>query len=151
FLIRRIKLMTMTFVPESVRFASESFSVVSAVIIAVLAAIVMTGFWEFLFQEIKLKRHERQSTMRRFDRAVERLQNNRMGNNPIVDRVTQGLVSDLPRIRSARSSARETYRAAKICRYCSTARVPKGNSASKTASVAVVSVPTAKNFPSDFL
>src|SRR5215831_13143498 len=46
---------------------------------------------------------------------------------------------------------RETYRAAKICQYCSTARVPKGNSASKTASVAVVSVPTAKNFPSDFL
>jgi len=108
--------MTMTFVPESVRFASESFSVVSAVIIAVLAAIVMTGFWEFLFQEIKLKRHERQSTMRRFDRAVERLQKldrNRMGNNPIVDRVTQGLVSDLPRIRSARSSAKGNVQGSK--------------------------------------
>src|SRR5262245_18512707 len=105
--------MTMTFVPESVRFASESFSVVSAVIIAVLAAIVMTGFWEFLFQEIKLKRHERQSTMRHFDRAVERLQNNRMGNNPIVDRVTQGLVSDLPRIRSARSSAKGNVQGSK--------------------------------------
>ena len=38
----------MTFIPESVRFASESFGVVSAVIIAALAAIVMTGFWEFL-------------------------------------------------------------------------------------------------------
>ena len=34
------------------------------------------------------------------------------------------------------------HRPAKICRYCSTARVPKGNSASKRASVAVVSVPT---------
>ena len=105
--------MTMTFISESVRFASEPFSVVSAVIIAVLAAIVMTGFWEFLFQEIKLKRHERQSTMRRFDRAVERLQNNRMGNNPIVDRVTQGLVSDLPRIRSARSSAKGNVQGSK--------------------------------------
>jgi hypothetical protein len=108
--------MTMTFIPESVRFASESFSVVSAVIIAVLAAIVMTGFWEFLFQEIKLKRHERQSTMRRFDRAVERLQKldrNRRGNNPIVDRATQGLVSDLPRIRSARSSAKGNVQGSK--------------------------------------
>ena len=108
--------MTMTFIPESIRFTSESFSVVSAVIIAVLAAIVMTGFWEFLFQEIKLKRHERQSTMRRFDRAVERLQKldrNRMGNNPIVDRVTQGLVSDLPRIRSARSSAKGNVQGSK--------------------------------------
>ncbi len=106
----------MTFIPESVRFASESFGVVSAVIIAVLAAIVMTGFWEFLFQEIKLKRHERQSTMRRFDRAVERLQkldSNRMGNNLIVDRVKQGLVSDLPRIRSARSSAKGNVQGSK--------------------------------------
>jgi hypothetical protein len=147
--------MTMTFIPESVRFASESFSVVSAVIIAVLAAIVMTGFWGFLFQEIKLKRHEQkcrrttdtsqnnqsdrdlgrgngidigggrecatiaksgQSTMRHFGRAVERLQklySNRMGNNPIVDRVTQGLVSDLPRIRSARSSAQGNVQGSK--------------------------------------
>ena len=101
----------MTFIPESVRFASESVSVVSAVIIAVLAAIVMTGFWEFLFQEIKLKRHEQKCrrTTANFGRAIERLQkldSNRMGNNPIVDRVTQGLVSDLPRIRSARSSAK---------------------------------------------
>src|SRR5215831_8860992 len=108
--------MTMTFIPESVRFASESFSVVSAPIIAVLAAIAMTGFWEFLFQEIKLKSHERQSTMRRFDRAVERLQKldrNRMSNNPIVDRVTQGLVSDLPRIRSARGSAKGNVQGSK--------------------------------------
>jgi hypothetical protein len=99
----------MTFIPESVRFASESFSVVSAVIIAVLAAIVMTGFWEFLFQEIKLKRHEQKCRRMHFRRAVERLQkldSNRMGNTPIVDRVTQGSVSDLPRIRSARSSAK---------------------------------------------
>ena len=103
--------MTMTFISESVRFASEPFSVVSAVIIAVLAAIVMTGFWEFLFQEIKLKRHEQKCrrTTANFGRAFERLQeldSNRMGNNPIVDRVTQGLVSDLPRIKPARSSAR---------------------------------------------
>jgi len=82
----------MTFIPESVRFASESFSVVSAVIIAALAAIVMTGFWEFLFQEIKLKRHEQKCRRMQFGRAVERLQkldSNRMGNNPISDRVTQ--------------------------------------------------------------
>ena len=99
----------MTFIPESVRFASESFSVVSAVIIAVLAAIVMTGFWELLFQEIKLKRHEQKCRRMHFRRAVERLQkldSNRMGNTPIVDRVTQGPVSDLPRIKPARSSAR---------------------------------------------
>ena len=106
FLIRRIRLMTMTFITES---ASESFSVVSAVIIAALAAIVMTGFWEFLFQEIKRKRHEQKCRRMQFGRAVERLQKldgNRMGNTPIVDRVTQGPVSDLPRIRSARSSAK---------------------------------------------
>ena len=106
----------MTFIPESVHFASESFSVVSAVIIAALTAIVMTGFWEFLFQEIKLKRHEQKCTMRRFDRAVERLQkldSNRMGNNPIVDCVTQGPVGDLPRIRSARSSAKGNVQGSK--------------------------------------
>ena len=101
--------MTMTFIPESVRFASESPSVVSAVIIAVVAAIVITGFWELLFQEIKLKRHEQRCRRMQFGRAVERLQkldSNRMGNNPISDRVTQGPVSDLPRIKPARSSAR---------------------------------------------
>ena len=95
----------MTFITES---ASESFSVVSAVIIAVLAAIVMTGFWEFLFQEIKLKRHEQKYRRMHFRRAVERLQkldSNRIGNTPIVDRVTQGPVSDLPRIWSVRSLA----------------------------------------------
>ena len=101
--------MTMTFIPESVRFASESPSVVSAVIIAVVAAIVITGFWELLFQEIKLKRNEQKCRRMHFRRAVERLQkldSNRMGNNPISDRVTQGPVSDLPRIKPARSSAR---------------------------------------------
>src|SRR5215831_8891684 len=100
--------MTMTFIPESVRFASESPSVVSAVIIAALVAIVMTGFWEFLFQEIKLKRHEQKCRGRQFGRAVERLQkldSNRIGNTPIVDRVTQGPISGLPRIMFARSSA----------------------------------------------
>src|SRR5262249_39107989 len=106
--------MTMTFIPESVRFASESPSVVFAVIIAVVAAIVMTGFWELLFQEIKLKRHEQKC--RRIRRAVERLQkldSNRIGNTPIVDRVTQGPVSDLPRIRSARSSAKGNVQGSK--------------------------------------
>ena len=101
--------MTMTFIPESVRFASESPSVVSAVIIAVVAAIVITGFWELLFQEIKLKRNEQKCRRMHFRQAVERLQkldSNRMGNNPISDRVTQGPVSDLPRIKPARSSAR---------------------------------------------
>jgi hypothetical protein len=48
----------MTFIPESFRVAPESFGVVSAVIVAVLAAIVITGFWEFIVQEIKLKRLE---------------------------------------------------------------------------------------------
>ena len=99
----------MTFIPESVRFASESPSVVSAVIIAVVAAIVITGFWELLFQEIKLKRNEQKCRRMHFRQAVERLQkldSNRMGNNPISDRVTQGPVSDLPRIKPARSSAR---------------------------------------------
>ena len=99
----------MTFIPESVRFASESPSVVSAVIIAVVAAIVITGFWELLFQEIKLKRHEQKCRRMHFGRAVERLQkldSDRMGNTPIVDRVKQGPVSDLPRIKPARSSAR---------------------------------------------
>jgi hypothetical protein len=101
--------MTMTFIPESVRFASESPSVVFAVIIAALAAIVMTGFWELLFQEIQLKRHEQKCRRMLYRRAVERLQkldSNRMGNTPIVNRITQGPVNDLPRIRSARSSAR---------------------------------------------
>ena len=100
--------MTMTFIPESVRFASESPSFVFAAIFAVLAAIVMTGFWELLFQEIKLKRHEQKCRRMHYRRAVERLQKldrNRMGNTPIVDRVTQGPVSDLPRIWSVRSLA----------------------------------------------
>jgi hypothetical protein len=49
-----------------------------------------------------------ESSLLHFDRAVERLQkldSNWMGDNPI-DRVTQGLVSDLRRIWSARSSAK---------------------------------------------
>jgi hypothetical protein len=48
----------MTFVPESIRVATETFSPVSAGIVALVAAIVITGFWEFLIQEIKLKRLE---------------------------------------------------------------------------------------------
>jgi hypothetical protein len=66
--------MTMTFIPEPVRFASETPSVVFAAIFAALAAIVMTGFWELLFQEIKLKRHEQKCRRMHFRRAVERLQ-----------------------------------------------------------------------------
>jgi hypothetical protein len=72
----------------------------------------MTGFWEFLFQEIKLKRHEQKCRRMHFGRAVERLQkleSNRVGNNPIVDRITQGL----PRIRSARSSAKGNVQGSK--------------------------------------
>jgi hypothetical protein len=48
----------MTFIPQSIRVATESFSPVSAAMLALLAAIVITGFWEFLIQEIKLKRLE---------------------------------------------------------------------------------------------
>jgi hypothetical protein len=48
----------MTFIPESIRVATETFSPVSAGMLALLAAIVITGFWEFLIQEIKLKRLE---------------------------------------------------------------------------------------------
>ena len=50
--------MMVTFIPESIRVAAESFSPVSAGMLALLAAIVITGFWEFLIQEIKLKRLE---------------------------------------------------------------------------------------------
>jgi len=172
-------LMTMTFITES---ASESFSVVSAVIIAVLAAIVMTGFWEFLFQEIKLKRQEQkcrrmtatsqniesdrdlgrgngidvgggrecatisksdQSTMRHFERAVERLQkldSNRMGNNPISDRVTQGPVSDLPRIMFARSSAKANVQASKDLPVLFHGRGSKGELRQQKGQRGVVSV-----------
>src|SRR3974390_1858462 len=122
--------MMMTFIAEFFRVAPESFGIVSAGMVALLAAIVITGFWEFVIQEIKLKRvklkHGRQtstgigvygatdakgvqSSLRHFDRAVERLQkldSNWMGDNPI-DHVTQDLVSDLRRIWSDRSSAKE--------------------------------------------
>jgi hypothetical protein len=46
----------MTFIPESIRVASESFSVFSACMAALFATIVITGFWELLIQEIKLRR-----------------------------------------------------------------------------------------------
>jgi hypothetical protein len=126
----------MTFIPESIRVASESFSVFSACMAALFAVIVITGFWELLIQEIKLRRlaqklrrvtaanqnvesdrdHGRgngvvagggrecatdaknvQSSLRDFDRAVERLQKldtNLTGDNPIY-RVTEDLKSDL--------------------------------------------------------
>jgi hypothetical protein len=48
----------MTFIPESIGVAAETFGPVSAGIVALVAAIVITGFWEFLIQEIKLKRLE---------------------------------------------------------------------------------------------
>ena len=48
----------MTFIPESIGVATETFSPVSASIVALVTAIVITGFWEFLIQEIKLKRLE---------------------------------------------------------------------------------------------
>jgi hypothetical protein len=46
----------MTFIPESIRVATETFSPVSAGMLALLTAIVITGLWEFAIQEIKLKR-----------------------------------------------------------------------------------------------
>jgi hypothetical protein len=46
----------MTFIPESIRVASDSFSVFNACMAALFATIVITGFWEFLIQEIKLRR-----------------------------------------------------------------------------------------------
>jgi hypothetical protein len=125
----------MTFIPESFLVTSETFSPVSAGMLALLAAIVITGFWEFLIQEIKLKKLEQQrrrmtardqgrgneidlgggrecgtnaksvqASMDHFDRAVERLQklhSNLMGDNPIIDRVTQDLDSDLRGLWSA--------------------------------------------------
>jgi hypothetical protein len=172
--------MMMTFIPESFRVAPESFGVVSAVIVAVLAAIVITGFWEFLIQEIKLKRLEQkrgrqiaanqniksdrdpdsdngidigggrdcatdaksvQSSMRHFARAVERLQkldSKRMGDDPIIHRVTQDLASDLRGIWLPATWQKATCRAAKICPYCSTAKVLMGNFAGRRARVAVV-------------
>ena len=145
----------MAFIPESFSAATGSFDVGTAVIVAVLAAIVITGFWEYAIQEIKLKRAELKrgrrtatnrsiesdrdwgrvngidvgggrdclakaksvhSSMRHFARAVERverLDSNRMGDNPIIDRVTQDLVSDLRRIWSARSSAKGNVQGSK--------------------------------------
>jgi hypothetical protein len=38
----------MTFIPESIRVANETFSPVSAGIVALVTAIVITGLWEFL-------------------------------------------------------------------------------------------------------
>jgi hypothetical protein len=140
--------MMMTFIPESIRLATETFSPVSAGILALLAAIVITGFWEFLIEEIKLKRLDQkrrrmtatnqniesgrdgdrdnaidvgagsesaanaesvQSTLRHFDRAVERLQKldgNLISDNPSIDRVTQDLDSDLRGLWSARDLAK---------------------------------------------
>jgi hypothetical protein len=45
-------------IPESFIIASDAFSPVSAGMVALLSAIVVTGFWELLIQEIKLKRLE---------------------------------------------------------------------------------------------
>jgi len=63
----------MTFLPESSRAALDSFGVVSAVLVALLAAIVITGLWEYALQEIKLKRAERKR------RAADRLRQNISG------------------------------------------------------------------------
>jgi hypothetical protein len=143
----------MALIPESLSIATETFSPVSAGMVALVAAIVITGFWEFLIQEIKLKRLEQkrrrmtatnqnvksdrdrgrgigvgggrhcatnaesdQSTMRHFDRAVERLQkldSNRVGDNPITDRVTQDLASDLRGTWSARDLAKGNVQGSK--------------------------------------
>jgi hypothetical protein len=37
----------MTFIPESFRVFPESFSIISACIVALFAAIVITGFWDY--------------------------------------------------------------------------------------------------------
>jgi hypothetical protein len=133
----------MTFIPETIRVATETFSPVGAGMLALLAAIVITGLWEFVIQEVKLRRLDQkrrrmtandqniesdrdwarvnaidigggresaakaesiQSTMRHFDRAVERLRKldgNRMGDDPIIGRVTHHLDSDLRGVWSA--------------------------------------------------
>ena len=65
----------MTFIPESIRVASESFSVFSACMAALFSAIVITGFWEFLIQEIKLKRLEQKR--RRITAANQSIESDR--------------------------------------------------------------------------
>jgi hypothetical protein len=121
--------MMTTLIPESIRVATESFSPVSAGMLAL-----------FAIQEIKLKRlgqkrrrmtatnqniesdrgggrgnaidvgggrENAASTMRHFDRAVERLRKldgNRMCDNPIIDCVTHDLDSDIRGIWSARAN-----------------------------------------------
>jgi hypothetical protein len=57
----------MTFLPESSRAALDSFGPVSAVLVALLAALVITGMWEYALQEIELKRAEQKR------RAADRL------------------------------------------------------------------------------
>jgi hypothetical protein len=54
-------MMMTALIPESFSIATETFSPVSAGMVALLAAIVITGFWELLIQEIKLKRLEQKS------------------------------------------------------------------------------------------
>jgi hypothetical protein len=57
-----------------------------------------------------------QSSLRHFARAVERLQevdSNRMGENPIIDHVTQDLASDLRGIWSARDLAKANVQGSK--------------------------------------
>jgi hypothetical protein len=141
--------MMTTLIPESIRVATESFSPVSAGMLALLAAIVITGLWEFAIQEIKLKRlgqkrrrmtatnqniesdrgggrgnaidvgggrENAASTMRHFDRAVERLRKldgNRMCDNPIIDCVTHDLDSDIRGIWSARDLAKSNVQGRK--------------------------------------
>jgi len=60
----------MTFLPESSRAALDSFGPVSAVLVALLAALVITGMWEYALQEIELKRAEQKR------RAADRLSQN---------------------------------------------------------------------------
>jgi hypothetical protein len=61
----------MTFLPESSRAALDSFGPVSAVLVALLAALVVTGFWEHVLQEIRLKRVEQKR--RAADNANQRI------------------------------------------------------------------------------
>ena len=60
----------MAFLPKSSRAALNSFGPVSAVLVALLAALVITGIWEYVLHEIKLKRAEQKR------RAADRLSQN---------------------------------------------------------------------------
>jgi hypothetical protein len=84
-----------------------------------------------------------QASMDHFDRAVERLQklhSNLMGDNPIIDRVTQDLDSDLRGLWSAYGLAKGNVQGNKNLPGLLHAKVQKGNCASRKANVVSPSV-----------